>query len=198
MGIHQIDRIAAYVRYLRENPQEVELLFKELLIGVTSFFRDPAAWEELRRKSIPALLAGRPAGGTIRAWSVGCSTGEEAYSLAIVFKEALEQVKPKGRFHAADLRHRPGPGRDRQGPPGGLSGQHRRGRLSRAPGRLFHQGRKRLPGRQGDPGYGHLRHPERHHGPPLYQAGYPHLPQPPDLPGAGAAEKSSCRSFTTA
>lgn len=62
MGIHQIDRIAAYVRYLQENSQEVELLFKELLIGVTSFFRDPAAWDLLRDKAIPALLAGRPAG----------------------------------------------------------------------------------------------------------------------------------------
>ncbi|HEX2769084.1 MAG TPA: chemotaxis protein CheB, partial [Geobacteraceae bacterium] len=98
MGIHQIDRIAAYVRYLQENPQEVELLFKELLIGVTSFFRDPTAWEELQGKAIPALLAGRPAGRVLRAWSIGCSTGEEAYSLAIAFKEALEQVKPTEYF----------------------------------------------------------------------------------------------------
>ena len=98
MGIHQIDKIATYVRYLRENPQELELLFKELLIGVTSFFRDPAAWEVLREEAIPALLTSLPAGGTIRAWSVGCSTGEEAYSLAIIFKEALDKVKPKGRF----------------------------------------------------------------------------------------------------
>ena len=98
MGIHQIDRIAAYVRYLQENSQEVELLFKELLIGVTSFFRDPAAWEQLQEEAIPALLAGRPAGGALRAWSAGCSTGEEAYSLAIVFKEALEQVKPTADF----------------------------------------------------------------------------------------------------
>ncbi|HEY6872571.1 MAG TPA: chemotaxis protein CheB [Geobacteraceae bacterium] len=98
MGIHQIDRIAAYVRYLQENPQEVELLFKELLIGVTSFFRDPAAWEQLQGKAIPALLAGRHSGGVLRAWSAGCSTGEEAYSLAIAFKEALEQVKPTAGF----------------------------------------------------------------------------------------------------
>jgi two-component system CheB/CheR fusion protein len=94
MGIHQIDRIAAYVRYLQENPQEVELLFKELLIGVTSFFRDPAAWEQLQGEAIPALLAGHPDGGVLRAWSAGCSTGEEAYSLAIAFKETLDQVKP--------------------------------------------------------------------------------------------------------
>ncbi|MRR07106.1 MAG: chemotaxis protein CheB [Deltaproteobacteria bacterium] len=98
MGIHQIDRIAAYVRYLQENPQEVELLFKELLIGVTSFFRDPAAWDLLRDKAIPVLLACRPAGGALRAWSAGCSSGEEAYSLAIVFKEALAKIPPTEHF----------------------------------------------------------------------------------------------------
>jgi two-component system CheB/CheR fusion protein len=98
MGIHQIDRIAAYVRYLQENPQEVELLFKELLIGVTSFFRDPAAWEQLQEEAIPALLAGHPTGRVLRAWSAACSTGEEAYSLAIAFKEALARVKPKASF----------------------------------------------------------------------------------------------------
>ena len=98
MSIHQINRIAAYVRYLQENSQEVELLFKELLIGVTSFFRDEAAWEHLRQKAIPALLTGHPAGRALRAWSAGCSTGEEAYSLAMVFKEAVEQVKPAENF----------------------------------------------------------------------------------------------------
>jgi two-component system CheB/CheR fusion protein len=98
MAIHQIDRIMNYVRLLQENPQETELLFKELLIGVTSFFRDPAAWELLKSEIIPSLLAARPAGMMLRAWTPGCSTGEEAYSLAIVFKEALEQVKPAGNF----------------------------------------------------------------------------------------------------
>lgn len=109
MSIHQIDRIATYVRYLQENPQEVELLFKELLIGVTSFFRDPEAWEVLQREAISALLENRPAGGILRAWSAGCSTGEEAYSLAIAFKETLERVRPKGSFtlqiFATDLDH---------------------------------------------------------------------------------------------
>jgi chemotaxis methyl-accepting protein methylase len=98
MGIHQIDKIALYARYLQANPQEVELLFNELLIGVTSFFRDPSAWQQLRDEAIPALLAAYPAGGVLRAWSVGCSTGEEAYSLAMVFKEALEVAKPNGSF----------------------------------------------------------------------------------------------------
>jgi chemotaxis methyl-accepting protein methylase len=98
MSIHQLARLADYVRYLRETPQETELLFKELLIGVTSFFRDPAAWEQLKSVIIPALLAARPAGGALRAWTTGCSTGEEAYSLSIVFKEVLDQVKPAKRF----------------------------------------------------------------------------------------------------
>jgi two-component system CheB/CheR fusion protein len=98
MGLHQIDKIAIYVRFLRENPQEIELLFKELLIGVTSFFRDPPAWEQLKDEVIPTLLAAHPKGGVLRAWASGCSTGEEAYSLAMVFKEALERVKPAGNF----------------------------------------------------------------------------------------------------
>jgi two-component system CheB/CheR fusion protein len=98
MGIHQIDDIAAYVRYLQENPPELDLLFKELLIGVTSFFRDGAAWEQLRTGVLPALLASRPSGHALRAWVPGCSTGEEAYSLAMVFKEAMAKVKPPRKF----------------------------------------------------------------------------------------------------
>jgi two-component system CheB/CheR fusion protein len=96
MGLHQIDDMTAYVKYLQANPQELDLLFKELLIGVTSFFRDPAAWQELRARILPALVAARP-DGALRAWVAGCSTGEEAYSLAMVFKETLDALKPAGR-----------------------------------------------------------------------------------------------------
>jgi two-component system CheB/CheR fusion protein len=98
MAIHQIGKICHYVRYLQENPGERDLLFKELLIGVTSFFRDPEEWARLRDKAIAPLLSGSQPGHELRAWVVGCSTGEEAYSLAIVFKEAMEQVKPSGSF----------------------------------------------------------------------------------------------------
>jgi two-component system CheB/CheR fusion protein len=107
MGLHQIDKINNYVHYLRENTREIELLFRELLIGVTSFFRDPAAWDFLRNNSLSALLASRPSGTVIRAWVPGCSTGEEAYSLAMVFREALEALKaPKNltlQVFATDL-----------------------------------------------------------------------------------------------
>ena len=97
MGIHQIEGIAEYVRFLRENPQELELLFKELLIGVTGFFRDPEAWEHLRA-AILSLLKDRPSGQVLRAWVPGCSTGEEAYSLGMVFREALDVVKQGKSF----------------------------------------------------------------------------------------------------
>ncbi len=107
MAIHQIGRLPAYVRFLQENPGELDLLFKELLIGVTSFFRDPAVWEALRDRVLPELLAAAPDGATLRAWVAGCSTGEEAYSLAIVFKEALAKLSPPKRCtlqcYATDL-----------------------------------------------------------------------------------------------
>ncbi|HYD48066.1 MAG TPA: chemotaxis protein CheB, partial [Terriglobales bacterium] len=92
MGLHQITSISNYVSYLRENPRETDLLLKELLIGVTTFFRDPAAWQVLANDVLPQLLRERQ--GALRAWVPGCSTGEEAYSLAIVFKEAAEQLSP--------------------------------------------------------------------------------------------------------
>ncbi|MCK9605367.1 MAG: PAS domain-containing protein [Methylomonas sp.] len=107
MGLHQLDAIAKYARYLRENPQELDLLFNELLIGVTRFFRDPAIWETLKSDAIPALLARYPTGKAMRAWVPACSTGEEAYSLAMIFKETLaasESQQPfKLQIFATDL-----------------------------------------------------------------------------------------------
>ena len=98
MGLHQLAKLGQYVHYLRDNPPELELLFKELLIGVTNFFRDPAAWEQLRDEVLPQLLADRSARPALRAWVTGCSTGEEAYTLAMIFKEALDQLKPKRNY----------------------------------------------------------------------------------------------------
>ena len=107
IALLQISGIASYVAYLRDNPQELDLLFKEVLIGVTNFFRDPSVWEFLRDTAIPALLARHPEGKALRAWVPACSSGEEAYSLAIVFREVLEQLKPEGHFslqiYATDL-----------------------------------------------------------------------------------------------
>jgi two-component system CheB/CheR fusion protein len=98
MNVHQIDKIAYYVRFLQENSSELDILFKELLIGVTNFFRDAVVWEKLKEKVLPDLFNTVPNGYVFRAWVTGCSTGEEAYSLAIVFKEAYEKVKRDKNF----------------------------------------------------------------------------------------------------
>ena len=107
MGIHKIDKIASYVHFLMINPKELDILFKELLIGVTNFFRDSAVWEKIKESVFPDILTNQKTGTTLRAWIPGCSTGEEAYSLAIVFKEALEKFSPDGgislQIFATDL-----------------------------------------------------------------------------------------------
>lgn len=107
MGIHQVAKISGYVRYLQENPQELDILFKELLIGVTNFFRDPVAWQIMIKQVLPALLANREGDSTLRAWVTGCSTGEEAYSLAMAFVEAQRNLKTAQHFslqiYATDL-----------------------------------------------------------------------------------------------
>ena len=93
LGIHQIDDLATYARFLQNNPQELQVLFKELLIGVTRFFRDPESWEKLGEQIASAISRDNVTGQPMRAWVAGCSTGEEAYSLAIVFKEAQRSVE---------------------------------------------------------------------------------------------------------
>lgn len=93
MAVHGIDTMAGYARFLQGNTQELDLLFKEMLIGVTSFFRDAPVWQELQDAVLPALLARHAKDGApLRAWVAGCSTGEEAYSLAIAFAEVVERL----------------------------------------------------------------------------------------------------------
>jgi two-component system CheB/CheR fusion protein len=92
MGVHGLRSMPQYEGFVRQNPQELDLLFKEMLIGVTSFFRDPAVWQALRETALPELLARHPAATRFRAWVIGCSTGEEAYSLAMVFREAVDAL----------------------------------------------------------------------------------------------------------
>ncbi len=98
MGVHKIDEINSYVHFLQENPEEVHILFKELMIGVTHFFRDPLVWEKFKETIIPEKVGSHQPGTTIRVWVPGCSTGEEAYSLAIAFKEVVEQINLHGGF----------------------------------------------------------------------------------------------------
>jgi len=93
MALHQIDHLDQYVAFLQKNQSETEALFRDLLIGVTHFFRDPDAFQFLETEVIPQLFAGKPAGEALRVWVCGCSTGEEAYSIAILVQEYLDTQK---------------------------------------------------------------------------------------------------------
>ncbi|MCS7467905.1 PAS domain-containing protein [Stieleria sp. ICT_E10.1] len=93
MNVQQIEHAQEYVRFLRENPNEIEVLFKELLICVTRFFRDPESWDALASGPLRGLLESRPDGYVLRAWVPGCATGEEVYTLAIVIRECMQSMK---------------------------------------------------------------------------------------------------------
>lgn len=93
MGIAQMVTLDEYVRHLNQSPEEVKALYKDLLISVTRFFRDPEAFELLRRKVIPEIFSQANADQPIRIWVAGCATGEEAYSVAILCAEHLEDSK---------------------------------------------------------------------------------------------------------
>jgi two-component system, chemotaxis family, CheB/CheR fusion protein len=105
MHVHQIESLKQYLRFLLGNPSELDALFQELLIGVTSFFRDPQAFEILEQKVLPSLVEGKPEGAALRLWVAGCSTGEEAYSLAILLREylTLKKLRLTVQIFASDL-----------------------------------------------------------------------------------------------
>jgi two-component system, chemotaxis family, CheB/CheR fusion protein len=100
MALHKILRIADYYRFLQENPAEVHTLFKDLVICVTSFFRDKEAFKTLETKVIPNIIDNRSSGDTIRIWVPGCGSGEEALSLAILLEEAMHR---KGKYLHAQI-----------------------------------------------------------------------------------------------
>ena len=89
MVLHKLEKLKDYVRYVRNTPGEVEELYQDILIHVTGFFRDPEAFEALRKHVLPTLFRDNKKGGTVRIWVPGCSTGEEAYSLAMAMLEYL-------------------------------------------------------------------------------------------------------------
>ncbi len=87
-----MDNLPNYIRLLQENPAEIESLFRELLIGVTNFFRDPESFEKLK-KILLELVKSKTENSQIRIWVPGCSTGEEAYSIAIILRECMNEAK---------------------------------------------------------------------------------------------------------
>jgi two-component system CheB/CheR fusion protein len=105
MAVQHVELWEEYVRYLQQNPKEVEALFRDLLIGVTCFFRDQEAFAALQEKVIPQIFEGKSSGDLVRVWVPGCSTGEEAYSIAILLQEHMETLKHSFRIQvfATDL-----------------------------------------------------------------------------------------------
>ena len=123
LAVHKIEDIADYFRYLQQNPAEIQTLFKDLIICVTSFFRDPEAFKALETKVIPDILAAKSPDQSIRIWVPGCGTGEEALSIAILVDEAMERTRQAPQ--CANLCHGYRHGGHRQGQGGGISGKHR-------------------------------------------------------------------------
>jgi PAS domain S-box-containing protein len=105
MQLLYLDSAEKYTSCLDQSPEEVDALFKDLLIGVTQFFRDPASFEFLAKKIIPQIFSDKEAGSQVRVWVPGCASGEEAYSLAILLSEYAERLpaKPKIQIFATDL-----------------------------------------------------------------------------------------------
>ncbi|HOX67138.1 MAG TPA: chemotaxis protein CheB [Burkholderiaceae bacterium] len=105
MAQHLIEDPEIYARYLKEHPSELKVLFRELLINVTSFFRDAEAFDLMKSEILPALLVGKPAGYTMRVWVAGCATGEEAYSIAMILRELIDTTHPelKLQLYSTDL-----------------------------------------------------------------------------------------------
>lgn len=93
MNTHHTSSVGSYARFLRTHPTEIDLLFKDLLIGVTNFFRDPDAFESLKNDVLIKLFKSKPDDYCFRVWVPGCSTGEEVYSIAIILRECLEETK---------------------------------------------------------------------------------------------------------
>jgi len=98
LAVHQIETLDEYLKYLQQDPAEVEALFHDCLIGVTNFFRDPEAFLCLEEGIVPKLFEGRTPESAIRIWVPGCSTGEEAYSLAILLQERIEILRQSFRI----------------------------------------------------------------------------------------------------
>jgi len=104
MAVHQIEQVEQYARYLQATPPEIDALFRDLLIGVTHFFRDREAFEALQQQ-LGLMLSTKAADSPLRIWTTGCSTGEEAYSLAILLREQMDALKKtfKVQVFATDI-----------------------------------------------------------------------------------------------
>ena len=184
-------RFDHYLALLRENPEEIQALFDDLLISVTTFFRDPAAWEALRMQVVVPLVERAPVDEPFRVWVPGCATGEEAYTLAILFREELSRRDIRAR--ARDLRLGRRPRRAGDGARRHLSARDRRGRVGGAARALFPRRGRPLPRHQRDPRLGRVRGAQRAARPAVLEAALDLVPQRLDLSRSRAAAATAER-----
>ena len=179
MAIHRIERLGDYALHLEENDDEIDALWQDWLIGVSGFFRDPEAFQALSLAGLPALLASREDGSELRIWVPGCATGEEAYSIAIVVLETLEQLgkRLKVQVFATDL--------DPAAIQTARAGRYPEGIAADvgepASQTVLHQGGPPLPRQEGAARPGRVRRPGRAARSALHARGPDLLPEPADL-----------------
>ena len=192
MAVQHLDRLADYVTYLDTHQDEVEALYQNVLIHVTSFFRDPDAFDALRHLAFPAIVERHALGDPIRMWVSGCSSGEEAYSLLI----CLQRVPGRTfAFHSCPAlrdRHQSNGTRASQGRH--LSGSRDARGLTQAAAAVLYAGRsgeRELSHRHSAPRAVHLRPAQRGERPPVLAPRPGELPQPAHLPEAGPPTESN-------
>ena len=142
MSLRKATDIDEYKTILLAEPREADALYQDILISVTNFFRNPDSFEVLKTTAFPALFSRERAEEPIRVWALGCSTGEEAYSLAIALQEYMDDIKYDRALDR--LRHRHQQPRDRAGAPRVVSEEHCTRRVAGATRAVFYGNRRRL------------------------------------------------------
>ncbi len=189
MLLHKIERMDQYVQFLQQHADEVEALYQDLLINVTGFFRDPDSFRALTEKMFPRLLKNRGPDQSIRVWVPGCSTGEEAYSIAIIMLESIgdKRAEIPVQIFATDISdrgHREGAGR-------GLSQEHRAGSVRRTVATFLREVGPGLSDQEGGPRNVRVRPAKRGQRSAVLQAGSHQLSQRDDLSGTRVAEEAA-------
>jgi two-component system CheB/CheR fusion protein len=189
MGLCQIDRLQRYLELLRAKDSEAAQLCKDLLISVTSFFRDPEAFHVLDKEVIQDLVRSKDVAAPLRVWISGCATGEEAYSIAMLLIDAMKEAKtnPHLQLFASDV-----DSEALESARQGVYPPHDRRRSKRRPAGTFFQAHGRsalVSSRQVAARIGRVCRPEPDRRPSVLEVGSDRLPQPADLPRAGSAEE---------
>ena len=188
MVVHKIEKLDAYVKFLRENPAELKALYQDMLINVTSFFRNPRVFDALKSQIFPNILRNRAPESTIRIWTPGCASGEETFSLAILLLEFLGDKAghvPVQLFGTDISESSISKARG-----GRLSGKYTRGRFGGEAAAVFHEDGGRLSHQQEHSRYVYFRAAQSFERSAVFADGSDLLPQFADLFGAGAAEQS--------